>query len=425
MKCAEVMEWMHRYLDQDLSRDEIIEMFRHIDICPSCAEVFERLSALSKQLEELPDVKAPFSLVDSILPQLEELDRAARDQSATRSEEHVVVPFSDEKSRRKTSRGASIASRTGIGAAAAAILLGIAIFNMPDKLPGAEVERSLQSKSTELSNEVADIASGSQHEAEDTANESDQLNTADSGFDAGGSPESAAASGPDYNDSSADIAVPNDPTEVPEESLMASSEPDPASRGRSASAPTEKPKVTESVKTPKQNPATKSPPEKPDSVKNDQSKQDKSDQGVVADPGKGSTEDIAPTSPEESAIKIPYPYEQGTMSHRSTDGSAVQTWTSPDSLYAAKLAGQQLVIFSNPPEGSVEDRIEVTTLPIDGNWVSGKWSPDSMQFTYVIELEGTYVTTVYDIQTKTSSSPSPAPSPAATTEVTPVITPAN
>lgn len=57
MKCAEVMEWMHRYLDKDLSQDEIIEMFRHIDNCPSCAEVFERLTLLSNELEQLPDVK--------------------------------------------------------------------------------------------------------------------------------------------------------------------------------------------------------------------------------------------------------------------------------------------------------------------------------------------------------------------------------
>lgn len=74
MKCAEVMEWMHRYLDHDLSQDEMIEMFRHIDDCSSCAEVFDRLQLLSQQLEQLPDVKPPFSLVDSILPQLDQLD---------------------------------------------------------------------------------------------------------------------------------------------------------------------------------------------------------------------------------------------------------------------------------------------------------------------------------------------------------------
>ena len=424
MKCAEVMEWMHRYLDQDLSRDEIIEMFRHIDNCPSCAEVFERLSALSKQLEKLPDVKAPFSLVDSILPQLEELDRAARDQSATRSEEQVVVPFSDEKSRRKTSRGTSIASRTGIGAAAAAVLLGIAIFNMPNKLPGAEVEQSLQSKTTALSsNEVADVASQTQPEAEDAANGSEKLNTASTGLNSGGSPESAAAPEIDHDDPSADIVAPSDPTEAPNESPVASSKPDPASGGRVAPMPTDKPKVTEPVKTSKPNAATKSPSEKSDNSSNDQ-KPDKSERGV-ADEGKVSKSDIAPPSPVESAIKIPHAYEQGAMGFSSIDGSTVQTWTSPDSLYAAELDGQQLVIFSNPPEGSVEDRIEVASFPIEGNWVSGKWSPDSMQFTYVIEQEGTNITKVYDIQTKASFTPSPAASPAASAEVTPVITPTN
>ncbi|MFD2880094.1 anti-sigma factor family protein [Paenibacillus rhizoplanae] len=59
MKCAEVMEWMHRYLDHDLSQEEMLEMFRHIDDCPSCAEVLDRLTLLSQQLEQLPDVKPP------------------------------------------------------------------------------------------------------------------------------------------------------------------------------------------------------------------------------------------------------------------------------------------------------------------------------------------------------------------------------
>lgn len=118
MKCAEVMEWMHRYLDKDLSQDEIVEMFRHIDNCPSCAEVFERLTLLSNELEQLPDVKPPFSLVDSILPQLAELDRSSREQSAVRSEDPVVVPFSRESSRGKPAKGTSIATRTGIGAIA-------------------------------------------------------------------------------------------------------------------------------------------------------------------------------------------------------------------------------------------------------------------------------------------------------------------
>ncbi|WP_036737205.1 anti-sigma factor family protein, partial [Paenibacillus zanthoxyli] len=75
MNCAEVMEWMHRYLDHDLSRDESLEMFRHIDGCPSCAELFERLNALSSELEQLPDISPPFSLVDSIMPKLEAIDR--------------------------------------------------------------------------------------------------------------------------------------------------------------------------------------------------------------------------------------------------------------------------------------------------------------------------------------------------------------
>ncbi|MFD1904744.1 anti-sigma factor family protein [Paenibacillus rhizoplanae] len=145
MKCAEVMEWMHRYLDHDLSQEEMLEMFRHIDDCPSCAEVLDRLTLLSQQLEQLPDVKPPFSLVDSILPQLELLDRGVPEEPAVMEpEDPKIIPFTRASTRGKKSKGASLASRTGIGAAAAAVILLIAVFNMPKSLPGADVDMSSQ-----------------------------------------------------------------------------------------------------------------------------------------------------------------------------------------------------------------------------------------------------------------------------------------
>jgi anti-sigma factor RsiW len=143
MKCAEVMEWMHRYLDHDLSQEEMLEMFRHIDDCPSCAEVLDRLTLLSQQLEQLPDVKPPFSLVDSILPQLEQLDRGVPEEPAVMEpEDPKVIPFSRANNRGKKSKGPSLAARTGIGAAAAAVILLIAVFNMPKSLPGADLDMS-------------------------------------------------------------------------------------------------------------------------------------------------------------------------------------------------------------------------------------------------------------------------------------------
>lgn len=76
MKCHEVMELMQRYLDQDLSKLEEQAMKDHLHDCPGCTALFERFVYLSSELEKLPKVAPPVSLVDSILPRLEQIDRS-------------------------------------------------------------------------------------------------------------------------------------------------------------------------------------------------------------------------------------------------------------------------------------------------------------------------------------------------------------
>ncbi|MEK5256306.1 zf-HC2 domain-containing protein [Paenibacillus sp. FSL F4-0125] len=408
MKCAEVMEWMHRYLDKDLSQDEIVEMFRHIDNCPSCAEVFERLTLLSNELEQLPDVKPPFSLVDSILPQLAELDRSSREQSAVRTEEPVVVPFSRESSRGKASKGTSIATRTGIGAIAAAVILGIAIFNMPDKMPGAEVEQSLQYNANTASNDSADMAIESQAQASTSAS-LDEAAPANNGTDSGALP---AAPGVDEGNAPLDRAMgPVDPASMP----PSPTETNAGSGGRSIPEPTKdvKPNPTEKIMTPKPDAVTKVQPPDVSDTSNNQPKADKKDQPASID--KGGAADLAP--PTQEALDIASDYRREVMgfniSSDSTD-SNVQTWTSPDGHYAVEFAGLQLVIYKNSPEGSVEDRTAVTSYPLEGNWISGEWSADSSQFTYVTEKDGVNTTKVYTVQKAGITSSTPAASPSAT-----------
>lgn len=401
MKCAEVMEWMHRYLDHDLNRDEIAQMFRHIDNCPSCAEVFERLSLLSKELEQLPDVKPPFSLVDSILPQLAELDRSSREQSADRTEEPVVVPFSRDSSRRKPSKGASIASRTGIGAIAAAVILGIAIYNMPDKMPGAEVEHLPQDTATTVGGYTANEMS-LESKAGTTA-DSDAAMPADSGTDLGDSENHAA------DPASMDSAPVN--------------EPDAASGGRAITEPPEsmKPKPTEKIISPKQSAGTKAQPSASSGASNNRSKVDKKDQSAGIDTGNAANS--APSSEMDGSLNAPYNFGRGVMSLNLYMDPNVQTWTSPDGQYAAEVADLQLVIYKNPPKDSVEDRLAVVSYPLEGNWISGEWSADSLQFMYVIEKDGVNVTNVYTIGEEAMPSSAPATTPAVTPA--PSATPAN
>ncbi|WP_088831438.1 zf-HC2 domain-containing protein [Paenibacillus tyrfis] len=76
MMCQEVIELMQRYLDRDLDETEYGRMLQHLQQCPDCTELFERLVNLSNELESLPKVTPPFSLVDAILPKLEQLEAA-------------------------------------------------------------------------------------------------------------------------------------------------------------------------------------------------------------------------------------------------------------------------------------------------------------------------------------------------------------
>lgn len=78
MKCQGVMEFMQRFLDHDLGEQEHQMMKNHMEQCTSCANMFERLNRLSNELVHLPKVVPPFSIVDSIMPRLDEIDRQSR-----------------------------------------------------------------------------------------------------------------------------------------------------------------------------------------------------------------------------------------------------------------------------------------------------------------------------------------------------------
>lgn len=90
MKCAEVVEWMHRYIDHDLNDEETSLLFEHIRECSDCAEEFELLNELSAKLSELPDVTPRFSLVDRIMPQLDEIDRARLEEGSAVEDDGIL-----------------------------------------------------------------------------------------------------------------------------------------------------------------------------------------------------------------------------------------------------------------------------------------------------------------------------------------------
>lgn len=124
MKCQEVMEYMQRYLDGDLNKEEQDAMTRHMDDCTSCTLMFQRLNRLSDELVNLPKVAPPFNIVDSILPKLEELDR--------------LTDHEDRRASAWTRFWRGTPSKVIGGTIAASIIITLMMINNPLKGPAKE-----------------------------------------------------------------------------------------------------------------------------------------------------------------------------------------------------------------------------------------------------------------------------------------------
>lgn len=407
MKCAEVMEWMHRYLDHDLSQEEMIEMFRHIDNCPSCADVYDRLSTLSRQLEQLPDVKPPFSLVDSIMPRLDELDRGVQEPVMTGTDESNVVPLSRKSSHGKISKGSSLAARTGIGAVAAAIILLIAIFNMPESMPAADVDQALNQSADTSSSLQKSIAStepsqeagqeGSAYGATGSAGQDnpaqDNMFSASGNNSSGGAEDMVAPSTAPTEDAP---AVAPDTTKKPDALKGQTQKPDKAAATPAATTPAARNYVISSPDTNGDTDAQDSAPKK----------------------GKMEAGDS-----ESGKDTQPSPSELGIMNMMPAMVAASPS-TSPDGRFDAELAGQQLVIYSVPAGASRDDRKALTSLPLEGEWVSGEWSEDSREFTYVTTQNGSEITKTYTVPDSAATEVPSASQTVSPTETTaPAATP--
>jgi len=149
----EVMELMNRYLDGDLDERELAELERHLQQSPEAAAMFERLKRLHLQLEQLPMVTPPTSIVDAILPRLDQIGAGS---------EHAAA---DNAPARRSGRFRP--NRSFAGAAAAAVLLlavalpsGIALLNrqsayeMEASSAGASLNSALMMSGQEIASKT-------------------------------------------------------------------------------------------------------------------------------------------------------------------------------------------------------------------------------------------------------------------------------
>ncbi|WP_135546602.1 zf-HC2 domain-containing protein [Paenibacillus cymbidii] len=119
MTCETILTLMQLSVDRELAEDEQSVLDAHLASCPECAALYGRLLRLSHDLEQLPKVVPPISIVDSILPKLEQLD----------------VPAGGEGVRRKPATSGGFRSflpswRLAGSLTAAAVVLGIVLFQL-------------------------------------------------------------------------------------------------------------------------------------------------------------------------------------------------------------------------------------------------------------------------------------------------------
>lgn len=163
MTQQEVMELMQRYLDKDLTDKENEQLMEYLETDPESREIFDRMKRLSEDLANLPKVSPPFSIVDSILPEL------------NRIESERLVP--EEKSASdgwllKTKRFLSTYRMAGAAAAAGVVLVAVLLNGGLDGMLPASNKQSASdtAMNQEISILTAESAnSGAMPAAEDAA----------------------------------------------------------------------------------------------------------------------------------------------------------------------------------------------------------------------------------------------------------------
>ena len=65
--CETYLEWISAHLDGQLSDEEERELEEHLDQCPTCRAIEERLAALHDSFQGLEDIPAPEGFTQGVM----------------------------------------------------------------------------------------------------------------------------------------------------------------------------------------------------------------------------------------------------------------------------------------------------------------------------------------------------------------------
>ncbi|MDQ8736742.1 zf-HC2 domain-containing protein [Paenibacillus sp. LHD-38] len=167
MNCQEVMELMQRQLDDDLNENEIEVLMSHTRQCPDCAAMFERLQLLSAELTSLPKVMPSYSLVDAIMPQLEQIELFSQNET----DEPAGLQTTELAPRRMKRERRWPSLRVMSGVIAAGIVAGLFLVTYK---PGAIPDFTASKFAADASNDAAansaeEVPEGVAFRSQDTA----------------------------------------------------------------------------------------------------------------------------------------------------------------------------------------------------------------------------------------------------------------
>ncbi|ANS75192.1 hypothetical protein AWM70_11745 [Paenibacillus yonginensis] len=407
MKCQEANEWMNRYLDHDLSEIETKQLFQHLDSCPDCAETFDMLKRISAGLDSLPDVKPRYSLVDSILPRLDEMDRLdeqAEVKSDTSSTPSVMTPLvaeadllrrTDKSDANRRARGTQTQRRrlwTRVaGGAAAVVILGFCVYQFqPKEIPNAEPAVQQQRSAASLSEETAGSSDAASHEPS-SSSQSKEINGS---FVPGIAADHRTASEPgaEQNPDRVSQATPSPQDKgnsgaKGQTSDKGNSDSDPG-KVQSAVPPKESARPNSSTGAEDRSFKLDTPKALADSVPSDDTDPNLSGPGDgSSDPESDGTAFImdAPDS-DPSLVPPSTDVSKNSLSMGIQAMNETNVWKSPNGKYVAKLEDGHLNVYLISSDGNLT---RIYDDPVNGEWKAGSasWSEEGSIFAYTVNEE--------------------------------------
>ncbi|CAM4266854.1 zf-HC2 domain-containing protein [Paenibacillus tarimensis] len=429
MTCQEVMELMQRQLDEDLDERETADLTEHIRHCPECEAMMERLNRLSGELANLPKVQPKYSLVDTILPQLEQIDQMREENMLLSQasddleiEQAAALASSTSGRSRVERRSSSWFERRSIrwlsGVTAAGLVIGLFLFTYePQRFGQGTQSFVLESRTggsdSGAGDEAADFVEP--YSMQDQMGGADAGSTADNQADSGNETSSdareersALQSGADEDHSS-----PASPAESGESSEGSR----PAARqdiGGNSGSVVKRPPAAESNSSPgnaadrdpsgrAKQPAAVSPPSSSDQPGTDSGENESAsalnngssaeangsstsaDNGNMAEDNTVEEEGIYSAAVPENDENTGSYGNMGIAAESSSSAEPEQERVSPNAVYRAAVTDRKLIIVEETAGGTVfEGRTKNGEISITG------WTADSTSVEYeVLTKDGT------------------------------------